>query len=161
MFTVNGWRTMWICNITSAHYLQSITFFSIINCIFKIIAFDALPPSSQSRLITKQERLAVECLKPKYQGPCKMFQRRKCVRRKNTERGLWKMVRCRGNAANSFLLMKSQYPPISEQDDILFSTGRFVIISINLKHTGWFYFHFFIPSPSLNGNNPELNITGM
>ena len=42
--------------------------------------------------VTKQERLAVECLKPRFQGPCEAFQRRKCTRKKN---GDWKMVTCK------------------------------------------------------------------
>ena len=53
-----------------------------------------------------------------------MFQRRKCVRRKNTERGLWKMVRCRGNDGNNFLLMKSQAPTTLENDDLIHSSGN-------------------------------------
>lgn len=77
----------------------------------------------KSRFITKQERLAVECLKPRYQGPCKMFQKRKCVRRKNTERGLWKMVRCRGNGSNNFLLMSPKSSLNSLQNEVLYPTG--------------------------------------
>ena len=97
--------------------------------IFKTAGLDQLPISSstilqKSRIITKQERLAVECLKPKYQGNCKMYQRRKCVRRKNTERGLWKMVRCRGNDGNNFLLMKSQVPTTLEKADLTHSSGN-------------------------------------
>ena len=76
-----------------------------------------------SQKITRQERLAVECLKSKYQGPCKMFQRRKCVKRKNTERGMWKMVRCRGNHANNFLMMDLQLPSISNKNDVLDDSG--------------------------------------
>ena len=77
-----------------------------------------------SEKITRQERLAVECLKSKYQGPCKMFQRRKCVKRKNTERGgMWKMVRCRGNHANNFLTMDLQLPSISNKNDVLDDSG--------------------------------------
>ena len=75
-----------------------------------------------SRIITKRERLSVECLKPKYQGPCKMFQKRKCVRRKNTERGLWKMIRCRGNGLNNFLLMNSKDLPLYQQNGALYPT---------------------------------------
>ena len=78
----------------------------------------------KSRSITKQERLAVECLKPRYQGPCKMFQKRKCVRRKNTERGLWKMVRCRGNGHNNFLLMNPKTSLRSSENDVLNPNGK-------------------------------------
>ena len=94
---------------------------------FKIVGLDQHSSSvilQKSRIITKQERLSVECLKPKYQGPCKMFQRRKCIRRKNTERGLWKMVRCRSSGANNFLLMNSQVQTSSEKYDLPYSSGK-------------------------------------
>eukprot|EP00096_Caligus_rogercresseyi_P001280 TRINITY_DN1204_c1_g2_i1.p1 TRINITY_DN1204_c1_g2~~TRINITY_DN1204_c1_g2_i1.p1 ORF type:complete len:764 (-),score=181.99 TRINITY_DN1204_c1_g2_i1:469-2760(-) len=41
--------------------------------------------------VTKRERLMAECQKPRYQSPCRLYQERKCVRRKN---GDWKMQRC-------------------------------------------------------------------
>ena len=54
-----------------------------------------------------------------------MFQKRKCVRRKNTERGLWKMVRCRGNGHNNFLLMNSKTSFSSSENDVLYPNGKF------------------------------------
>ena len=124
--------------ISKQGILLSTVYNSCANNIFKFAVLNGLPPPhstilQRSRLITKQERLAVECLKPKYQGPCKMFQRRKCVRRKNTERGLWKMVKCRGNAANNFLLMESQYSPVSEHNDEEIPTGKFDILVVKLS----------------------------
>ena len=49
--------------------------------------------------LTKQERLAVECLKPRYRDPCGPFQKRKCVRtKKNHHKGgsslHWKIKKC-------------------------------------------------------------------
>ncbi|XP_040583897.1 extracellular sulfatase Sulf-1 [Lepeophtheirus salmonis] len=41
--------------------------------------------------VTKRERLQAECQKPRYQSPCRLYQERKCVRKKN---GDWKMQRC-------------------------------------------------------------------
>ena len=41
---------------------------------------------------TRQELLAVECQKPKFQAPCQLYQRRKCVKKKNGVE--WKMVSC-------------------------------------------------------------------
>ena len=93
-----------------------------------------------SQKITRQERLAVECLKSKYQGPCKMFQRRKCVKRKNTERGMWKMVRCRGNHANNFLMMDLQLPSISNQNDVLDDSGSKWNMNIS-----YLYYSTFVP----------------
>ena len=52
-----------------------------------------------------------------------MFQKRKCVRRKNTERGLWKMVRCRGSGHNNFLLMSTDNSFTSSENDVLYPTG--------------------------------------
>ena len=45
-------------------------------------------------MVTKQERLAVECQKPRFRAPCQAFQRRKCVRKKN---GDFKIVNCINN----------------------------------------------------------------
>ena len=42
--------------------------------------------------LTKQEILRVECLKPKFQAPCQIYQKFKCVLKKN---GLWKITACR------------------------------------------------------------------
>ena len=98
-----------------------------------------------SQKITRQERLAVECLKPKYQGPCKMFQRRKCVRRKNTERGMWKMVRCRGNHANNFLMMDLQLPSISNQNDVLDDSGSKWNMNISYLYVKSMAYSTFVP----------------
>lgn len=43
----------------------------------------------------QQHRLAVACLKPRFQAPCQLFQRRKCVKKKNGE---WRMVACHSSA---------------------------------------------------------------
>lgn len=47
--------------------------------------------TSEFRKLTKQEILAAECVKPKFQDPCLPYQRRKCIKKKN---GNWKMVSC-------------------------------------------------------------------
>ena len=43
------------------------------------------------RRLSRQEMLAIECLKPKFQNPCQPLQSRKCVKKKN---GAWKMISC-------------------------------------------------------------------
>lgn len=47
--------------------------------------------TSEFRKLTKQEILAAECVKPKFQDPCLPYQRRKCIKKKN---GNWKMISC-------------------------------------------------------------------
>ena len=49
--------------------------------------------------LTTQEILAVECLKPKFQAPCQMFQKFKCVLNK---KGLWKISACRNRELRHF-----------------------------------------------------------
>merc|ERR1719188_220787 len=46
--------------------------------------------------LTNKERLAVECLKPRYRAPCGPYQKHKCVRQKTT--GEWRMKKCRPSA---------------------------------------------------------------
>ena len=58
------------------------------------------------------------------------------------------MVKCRGNAANNFLLMESQYSPMSEHNDEAIPTGTFDILVVKLS-TAQIYdiFHFPIKPP--------------
>ena len=50
--------------------------------------------------LTRQEILAVECLKGKFQDPCQPFQQRKCIKKKN---GDWKMISCQQASLRSLL----------------------------------------------------------
>merc|ERR1711953_1171261 len=50
--------------------------------------------------LTRQEILAVECLKSKFQDPCQPFQQRKCIKKKN---GDWKMISCQQASLRSLL----------------------------------------------------------
>jgi len=50
--------------------------------------------------LTRQEILAVECLKAKFQDPCQPFQQRKCIKKKN---GDWKMISCQQASLRSLL----------------------------------------------------------
>ena len=47
--------------------------------------------------ITKQARLDAECLKPRLQAPCQLFQKHKCIRKKN---GTWKIKSCHGGVSS-------------------------------------------------------------
>ena len=51
--------------------------------------------------LTRQEILAIECLKPQFQNPCLPLQRRKCTKKKN---GAWKMISCQASTLKSLLL---------------------------------------------------------
>jgi len=57
--------------------------------------------------LTKQERLASECLKPRFQAPCAPFQQRKCVRKKN---GDWRMVSCNKQASDTGIATPESNP---------------------------------------------------
>ena len=55
---------------------------------------DAAAEILSKKRLTKQERLAVECLKPRYRSPCNApFQKLRCVRRKDGSGG-WRLRRC-------------------------------------------------------------------
>lgn len=55
------------------------------------------------RRLSRQELLAVECVKPKFQDPCQPDQRRKCVQKKN---GNWKTISCQTTTLRSLLFSK-------------------------------------------------------
>jgi len=55
------------------------------------------------RRLSRQELLAVECVKPKFQNPCLPHQRRKCVQKKNGE---WKTISCQQTTLRSLLFGK-------------------------------------------------------
>ncbi len=48
------------------------------------------PKIFERRRVTRRERLAVECLKPRFRAPCSQFQKLKCV----WKRGTWRLKRC-------------------------------------------------------------------
>ena len=61
-------------------------------CLFPFFSGNNHTTKPYIKKFTKQGILAVECLKPKFQSPCQIFQKFKCSVKKN---GLWKISACR------------------------------------------------------------------
>jgi len=55
--------------------------------------------------LTARERLAAECLKPRYRSPCQPFQKLKCVRRRGGENGepAWRLKKCKASKRRQIL----------------------------------------------------------
>ena len=66
------------------------------------------------RKLTRQEILANECQKPKFQDPCLPYQRRKCVKKRN---GNWKMISCQAASVRSLLIAGDDFEN-GETDEI-------------------------------------------